>query len=66
MNFFKNLFGKKEKAEIEPMHGGPVLQTQAEQDSTRQRMESEMADQREARTEGSETTPPGESAGGSN
>jgi hypothetical protein len=34
MNFFKRLFGKKERAPIEPMHGGAVMQTQAEQDAT--------------------------------
>ena len=51
MNFLKRLLGKKEKPPIEPMHGGPVMQTQAEQDATRQRMESEMAEQKEARDE---------------
>jgi hypothetical protein len=56
MNFFKKLFGKKEKPPIEPMHGGPATQSQAEQDATRQRMESEMAGQKERR-EGSETSP---------
>jgi hypothetical protein len=55
MNFLKRLFGKKERAPIEPMHGSPVTQTQAEQDATRQRMESEMAKQKEARDEGPET-----------
>jgi hypothetical protein len=49
MSFFKHLLGKKEKASVEPIHGGPILQTQAEQDVTRHRMESEMAEQRAAR-----------------
>jgi hypothetical protein len=51
MSFLKNLFGKKEKAAVEPMRGGPVIQTQAEQDATRGRMESEMAGQRTKRDE---------------
>ena len=51
VNFFKNLFGKKEKATIEPMRGGAVMQTQAERDATRERMESEMAGQRTIRDE---------------
>jgi hypothetical protein len=51
MNFFKQLFGKKDKPVVEPMHGGPVTQSQAEQDETRQRMESEMSEQRDARNE---------------
>jgi hypothetical protein len=53
MNFLKNLFGKKDKATIEPMRGGAVMQTQAEQDATRERMESEMAGQRTIRDEAS-------------
>jgi hypothetical protein len=51
MNFFKQLFGKKEKPAVEPMHGSPAVQSQAEQDETRQRMETEMAEQRDARNE---------------
>ena len=49
MNFFKKIFGKSTKQEIEPMHGSPVAQTQEEQDVTRQRMETEMAGQRAQR-----------------
>jgi hypothetical protein len=52
VNFFKKIFGKSTKQEIEPMHGSPVAQTQEEQDVTRQRMETEMAGQR-AQREGS-------------
>jgi hypothetical protein len=51
MNFLKQLLGKKEKPVVEPMHGSPVTQSQAEQDETRQRMESEMAEQKDARNE---------------
>ena len=51
MTFFKRLFGhKEEKPKIEPMHGSGELQTQAEQDATRGRMESEMAAERERRS----------------
>ena len=50
MNFLRNLFGKKEKI-IEPMHGSPAIQTQHEQDATRERMESEMAEQKSERDE---------------
>jgi len=51
MSLFKNLFGKKDQAPVEPMHGRPATQSQAEQDVTRQRMESEMAGQKERRKE---------------
>lgn len=51
MGFLRNLFGKKERAPIEEMHGAPVMQTQAEQDRTREKMESEMAEQKEKREE---------------
>jgi hypothetical protein len=55
MSFFKNIFGIKEKRVIEPMHGQPLGQTSAEQDATRKRMETEMAEQRERRTKHSAT-----------
>lgn len=61
MNFLKQLFGKKEKPVVEPMHGSPVTQSQEEQDETRQRMETEMAEQRDARNEGSKDQAPGSS-----
>jgi hypothetical protein len=51
MSFLKYLFGKRNKAPIEPMHGGPIIQTQEEMDVTRHRMESEMANQKAARDE---------------
>jgi len=47
--FFKRLFGRKEKPAPEAMHGLPTAQTQAEQQATRQRMEAEMAADRERR-----------------
>jgi hypothetical protein len=49
MSLLGQLFGRKNKTPIEPMHGGPMLQTQAEKDVTRERMESEMAQQKAAR-----------------
>ena len=55
MDFFKNVFGTKEKRVIEPIHGRPVTQTQAEQDETRKRMETEMAEQKDQRTKRSAT-----------
>ena len=55
MNFFKDAFGMKEERVIEPIHGRPVTQTQAEQDATRKRMETEMSEQREQRTKRSAT-----------
>jgi hypothetical protein len=45
--FFKRLFGRKEKAAPEPMHGLPVLQTEEEQQATRERMLAEMDAARE-------------------
>ena len=42
MTFFKRLFGRKEKPAPEPMHGSPVLQTEEEQQATRDRMLAEM------------------------
>ena len=40
--FLKRLFSRKEKPEPEPMRGLPVLQTEAEQQATRDRMLAEM------------------------
>jgi len=45
--FFRRLFGRKEKPVAEPMHGSPALQTDAEQQATRERMLAEMAADRE-------------------
>jgi hypothetical protein len=66
MMFFKRLFGRKEKAASEPVHGLPSLQTQAEQDATRERMEAEMDADRERRnardaSNDAEQPPPDES-----
>ena len=47
MTFFKRLFGRKEKPETEPMHGSPLLQTEAEQQATREHMLAEMDAARE-------------------
>jgi hypothetical protein len=55
MSFFKNIFGTKEKRVVEPVHGRPLGQTPDEQDATRKRMETEMAEQREQRTKRSVT-----------
>jgi hypothetical protein len=55
MSFFKNIFGTKEERVVEPIHGRPVTQTPAEQDATRKRMETELAEQRERRTKRSAT-----------
>jgi hypothetical protein len=55
MSFFKNIFGTREKRAIESMHGRPLAQTQFEQDATRKRMETEMAEQKERRTKHSAT-----------
>ena len=54
MNFLRKLFGKNKEPQVEPMQGGPVAQTQVEQDATRQRMESEMAGQKAERDEAAE------------
>jgi hypothetical protein len=50
MEFFRKLFkfGKPEK-QTESVRGMAPLQTQAEQDETRTRMEAEMAGQKERR-----------------
>lgn len=65
MMFFRRLFGRKEKPASEPVHGLPSLQTQAEQDATRERMEAEMDADRERRrareTSAAEEPPPDES-----
>ena len=58
MEFFKRLFGKQDKPKYESMHGTGELQTQAEQDATRIRMESEMAAERERRTGQPPAKPP--------
>jgi len=47
MTFLKRLFGRKEQPAPEPMHGSPALQTEAEQQATRERMLVEMAADRE-------------------
>jgi hypothetical protein len=47
MMFLKRLFGRKEKAEPEPMHGSPMLQSEAEQEATREHMLAEMEADRE-------------------
>jgi hypothetical protein len=57
MGFLTRLLRRKDKAAVEPMRGSAFSQTQAEQDHTREKMESEMASQRERRTE-STTKPP--------
>ena len=56
MTFFKRLFGGKQKPAPEPMHGSPALQTEAEQQATRERMLAEMAADRE-RAAAKETRP---------
>ena len=50
MDFLKKLLKRGER-QIESMHGSPVIQTEAEQNKTRQTMESEMAEQRDRRDE---------------
>ena len=57
MSFFKRLFSKEKKPKVEPMHGIGPIQTEAEKDSTRDRMEAEMAGERERRS-GSTPVPP--------
>jgi hypothetical protein len=49
MMFFKRLFRRREKPADEAARGSPMQQTQAEQQATRQRMEAEMAADRERR-----------------
>jgi hypothetical protein len=56
MAFLKRLFRRQKKV-IEPMHGMGHSQSEAEQDITRERMEADMAAQRERRTQGSPTEP---------
>ena len=51
MSFLTHWFHRKAKQPIEPMHGWAPIQTEAEQDSTRKHMESEMAAKREERAE---------------
>jgi DNA repair exonuclease SbcCD ATPase subunit len=56
MTFLKRLFQRQKKI-TEPMHGIGHVQTEAEQDITRQRMEADMASQRERRDESTRTEP---------
>jgi hypothetical protein len=49
MMFVKRLFGRREKPAAEYPRGAAMQQTQAEQDATREHMESELADDRERR-----------------
>ena len=50
MSFIGRLFGQKKQA-VEPMHGSAPLQTEAEQDAVRARLEQEMASQKARRAE---------------
>jgi len=54
MAFLKRLFQRQEKPKPEAMHGSGPLQTEAEQDAVRGRMEAEMVANRERRAEASE------------
>ena len=51
MSFLDRLFPRKAKQPVEPMHGWTPIQSEAEQDSTRKQMESEMAAGRQERSE---------------
>jgi len=57
MSIFENIFGTRKKHVVEPLHGQPLAQTRAEKDATRERMETEMAEQRERRAKRSATQP---------
>lgn len=66
MMFFKRLFSRKEKPAAEEPRDFSTQQTQAEQDATREHMETDMADARERRDatdarSGSEEAPAEES-----
>lgn len=50
MSFINRLFGQKKQA-VEPMHGSAPLQTEAEQDAVRERLEQEITSQRARRAE---------------
>jgi hypothetical protein len=50
MAFLKNLFHRQEKPKPEAMHGSGPLQSEAEHDAVRSRMEGEMVANRERRT----------------
>ena len=63
MTFFKRLFSR-EKPKVEPMHGIGPLQTEAEKDSTRERMETEMTAERERRGGSAPVEPKDDSPGG--
>ena len=49
MTFLKRLFHRQEKPKPEAMHGSGPLQTEAEQDAVRRRMEGDMVGNRERR-----------------
>lgn len=49
MEFIRKLMNRKPKNTDPPARGAAPVQSQEEQDATRVRMESEMADQREQR-----------------
>ena len=49
MMFFKRLFTRKAKPDAQPARGVETQQTQAEQDTARQHMESDVADDRARR-----------------
>ncbi len=50
MSFMKRLFTPKKPA-VEPMHGSAPLQSEAEQDAVRARLEQEITSQRARRSE---------------
>lgn len=49
MSFLKRLFGRKEQPAARPSMSESPEQTQAQQDATRERMEAEVASDRERR-----------------
>ena len=49
MMFFRRLFSRREKPAAEQPRGSFAQQTQAQQDATRERMEAELAADRERR-----------------
>jgi hypothetical protein len=50
MSFINRLFGQKKQA-AEPMHGSAPLQSEAEQDAVRVRLEQEITSQRARRAQ---------------
>jgi hypothetical protein len=50
MSFITRMFGQK-KPTIEPMHGSAPLQSEAEQEAVRDRLEHEIASQKARRAE---------------